>query len=145
MIAASRAVRIGSKPALTPLTRDVADTKTNNQRIVLEDLDGIRETGKAKCVHEWSFAELQCMIRYKAARAGVEVVVVSPRYTSQTCSRWLHLGVRPSQSNFQCRDSERGVKLLGYAREAWAAIKYESGVQWIDELLAEKENSADDE
>jgi len=85
------------------------------------------------------------MIRYKAARAGVEVVVVSPRYTSQTCSRWLHLGVRPSQSNFQCRDSERGVKLLGYAREAWAAIKYESGVQWIDELLAEKENSADDE
>jgi IS605 OrfB family transposase len=82
----------------------VSDAKANNQRIVLEDLDGIRETGKAKCVHEWSFAELQQMIRYKAARAGVEVVTVSPRYTSQTCSRCLHLGVRPSQSNFQCRD-----------------------------------------
>ena len=82
----------------------VADAKANNQRIVLEDLNGIRETGKAKCVHEWSFAELQQMIRYKAARAGVEVEVVSPRYTSQTCSRCLHLGVRPSQSNFQCRD-----------------------------------------
>src|SRR5215468_7358294 len=51
----------------------VADAKANNQRIVLEDLNGIRETGKAKCVHEWSFAELQWMIRYKAARAGVEV------------------------------------------------------------------------
>ena len=36
-------------------------------------------------------------------------------------------------------DSERGVKLLGEAREGWTAIKYESGVQWIDELLAEKE------
>jgi putative transposase len=82
----------------------VADAKANNQRIVLEDLNGIRETGKAKCVHEWSFAELQQMIRYKAARAGVEVVTASPRYTSQTCSRCLHLGVRPSQSNFQCRD-----------------------------------------
>jgi putative transposase len=82
----------------------VADAKANDQRIVLEDLNGIRETGKAKCVHEWSFAELQQMIRYKAARAGVEVVIVSPRYTSQTCSRCLHLGVRPSQSNFQCRD-----------------------------------------
>jgi IS605 OrfB family transposase len=82
----------------------VSDAKANNQRIVLEDLNGIRETGKAKCVHEWSFAELQWMIRYKAARAGVEVVTVSPRYTSQTCSRCLHLGVRPSQSNFQCRD-----------------------------------------
>src|SRR5262249_41558271 len=44
------------------------------------------------------------MIGYKAARAGVDVVVVSPRYTSQTCSRCLHLGVRPSQSKFQCRD-----------------------------------------
>src|SRR5262245_34793396 len=31
-------------------------------------------------------------------------VTVSPQYTSQTCSRCLHLGVRPSQSNFQCRD-----------------------------------------
>src|SRR5499427_254273 len=82
----------------------VADAKANNQRIVLEDLNGIRETGKAKCVHEWSFAELQQMIRYKAARVGVEVVTISPRYTSQTCSRCLHLGVRPNQSSFQCRD-----------------------------------------
>src|SRR5262249_3467077 len=82
----------------------VTEAKANNQRIVLEDLGGIRETGKAKCVHEWSFAELQEMIRYKAARAGVDVVVVSPRYTSQTCSRCLHLGIRPNQSSFQCRD-----------------------------------------
>ena len=44
------------------------------------------------------------MIRYKAAKAGVEVGAVSPRYTSQTCSRCLHLGIRTSQSNFQCRD-----------------------------------------
>jgi putative transposase len=82
----------------------VADARANNQRIVLEDLNRIRETGKAKCVHEWSFAEFQWMTRYKAARAGVEVVTVSPRYTSQTCSRCLHLGVRPNQSDFQCRD-----------------------------------------
>src|SRR5262245_26122375 len=82
----------------------VSDAKANNQRIVLEDLNGIRETGKAKCVHEWSFAELQQMISYKAAREGVEVVYIAPRYTSQTCSRCLHLGVRPNQSSFQCRD-----------------------------------------
>ncbi len=82
----------------------VAEAKADIQRIILEDLNGIRETGKAKCVHEWSFAELQQMICYKAARAGVEVVKVSPRYTSQTCSRCLHLGIRPNQSNFECRD-----------------------------------------
>jgi IS605 OrfB family transposase len=82
----------------------VADAKANNQRIVLEDLNGIRQTGKAKCVHAWSFAQLQEMIGYKAAREGVEVVYIDPRYTSQTCSRCLHLGVRPNQSSFQCRD-----------------------------------------
>ncbi len=52
----------------------VAAACANNQRIVLEDLGGIRENGKGKCVHEWSFAELQQMISYTAARAGVEVV-----------------------------------------------------------------------
>jgi transposase len=44
------------------------------------------------------------MIRYKAARAGVEVATVSPRYTSQACSRCLHLGIRPTQSKFECRN-----------------------------------------
>src|SRR5215510_3081441 len=80
----------------------VADAKANNQRIVLEDLNGIRGSGKAKYVHDWSFAELQQMISYKAARSGVEVVFVEPRYTSQTCSRCLHLGLRPNQSDFHC-------------------------------------------
>jgi hypothetical protein len=45
----------------------------------------------------------------------------------------------------QSGDSERGVKLLEEAREGWAAIKFESGVQWIDELLAEDEEGDDAE
>jgi len=42
-------------------------------------------------------------------------------------------------------DTEPTAKLLQEAREGWAAIKYESGVQWIDELMAEKEESEDAE
>jgi putative transposase len=80
----------------------VAEAKAANQRIVLEDLTGIRDSGKAQVVHNWSFAELQAMISYKAKQAGVEVVFVEPRYTSQMCSRCLHIGVRPDQSNFHC-------------------------------------------
>jgi putative transposase len=82
--------------------RIVAKAKAASQRIVLEDLNGIRQSSKAKCIHDWSFAELQWMIDYKALRAGIEVVYVDPRYTSQTCSRCLHLGLRPDQSNFHC-------------------------------------------
>ena len=40
----------------------VARAKAANQRIVLEELTGIRASGKAKVVHDWSFAELQAMI-----------------------------------------------------------------------------------
>jgi IS605 OrfB family transposase len=84
--------------------RIVAEALAAGQRIVLEDLNGIRQSSKAKCIHDWSFAELQRMISYKAARSGVEVVYIDPRYTSQTCSRCLHLGLRTDQSNFHCRD-----------------------------------------
>jgi putative transposase len=82
----------------------VAEAKAHNQRIVLGDLTGIRESGKAKVVHDWSFAELQGMISYKAKQGGVEGVFVEPRYTSRMCSRCLHMGVRPDQSNFHCRN-----------------------------------------
>ena len=82
----------------------VGDAKAANRGIVLEDLTGIRDSGKAKVVHDWSFRELQTMIGYKAQRAGVEVVFIEPRYTSQICSRCLHLGIRPNQSNFHCRN-----------------------------------------
>jgi putative transposase len=82
----------------------VAEAKAVNLRIVLEDISRIRENGKAKVVHGWSFAELQTMIIYKAERAGAEVVLVDPRYTSQMCSGCLHIGVRTDQSNFHCRD-----------------------------------------
>ena len=80
----------------------VADAKTGGQRIVLENLTGIRQNAKAKSIHDWSFAQLQFDIEYKAKQAGVEVVYIDPRYTSQTCSRCLHMGSRPNQSNFRC-------------------------------------------
>src|SRR5262245_30897187 len=72
----------------------VAEAKAAGQRIVLEDLTGIRESGKAKVVHDWSFAELQAMIDYKAPREGIEDVYIDSRYISQMCYRCLHLGFR---------------------------------------------------
>jgi putative transposase len=83
----------------------VADAKENKQRIVLEDLKGIRERSKphmSKHLHGWSYNQLQSFIAYKAARAGVKVVYVHPAYTSQGCSRCLHIGSRFNQSNFNC-------------------------------------------
>ena len=83
----------------------VARAKATGQRIVFEDLTGIRDRAKRwmfKHLHGWSFAQLQSFTAYKALAAGVEVAYVNPAYTSQGCSRCLHIGSRSSQSNFNC-------------------------------------------
>lgn len=53
----------------------------------------------------WAYADLRAKIAYKATMAGVVVVPVDPRYTSQTCSRCGHCerANRQSQASFVCR------------------------------------------
>jgi IS605 OrfB family transposase len=83
----------------------VAHAKANGQRIVLEDLTGIRGRARrymARHLHGWSFAQLRSFVEYKALAAGVEVAAVNPAFTSKGCSRCLHIGSRSNQSNFNC-------------------------------------------
>ena len=84
------------------ISKQVVETaKANNQAIVLEDLKGIRERTNKRLrksqrgLHNsWAFYQLRDFIAYKAARAGVSVVLINPAYTSQTCSSCHHLGTR---------------------------------------------------
>ncbi|ABD01587.1 ISSoc1, transposase [Synechococcus sp. JA-2-3B'a(2-13)] len=93
----------------------VSRAKTTNSAIALEDLTGIRERvnqqprGKTECrrANSWAFYQLRMFVAYKAAIAGVPVVLVSPAYTSQTCHRCLHIHPDPTQSyrsgkSFKC-------------------------------------------
>jgi IS605 OrfB family transposase len=64
-----------------------------NAAIKLEDLMGIRDRLKRfspawnRKVNAWAFRELEAMIRYKAERAGVEVVSVPAKDSSRECSK----------------------------------------------------------
>jgi putative transposase len=56
----------------------------------LEKLTNIRQTARTSCknekhLHTWSFYQLSRFIEYKAALAGISVVYVEPKYTSQHC------------------------------------------------------------
>lgn len=56
----------------------------------LEKLTNIRQTARTsrkneKHLHTWSFYQLSKFIEYKAALAGISVVYVDPKYTSQHC------------------------------------------------------------
>ena len=59
--------------------------------LVMEKLENIRQTARSlrradRSLHSWAFYELQSFIEYKAKLAGVKVVYIDPKYTSQRCS-----------------------------------------------------------
>ena len=74
--------------------------------IVLEDLTNIRKRIRAGTkvrsrLHRWPFSQLREFVTYKAEAKGIAVKVVSPAYTSRTCSVCGTLGTRRKHS-FTC-------------------------------------------
>ena len=59
-------------------------------------------------LRNWSYYELQNMIKYKADRVGIKVRYVNPAYTSQTCSRCGHIDKnnRQTQEKFICTNCD---------------------------------------
>ena len=102
--------------------------KHKKRLIVLEDLTDIRSRIKAGLkvrarLHRWPFRQLQQKITDKAARAGIEVIFVNPRYTSKTCPRCNAIGTR-HKHRFACKNcgyvahsdlnGGRNLQRLGY-------------------------------
>ncbi|MFS8963577.1 transposase [Synechococcus sp. H55.5] len=87
----------------------VARAQATHSFIALEDLTGIRERvnqqprskTERRRSNSWAFYQLRQFVHYKAARAGIQVVVVPPAYSSQTCHRCLWLGQREGK-HFRC-------------------------------------------
>ena len=57
-----------------------------------------------RILRNWSYYELQSMIKYKAEREGIKVRYVNPAYTSQRCSKCGHIekANRQTQARFKC-------------------------------------------
>lgn len=87
--------------------RIVEKAEGEGKGIALENLKGIRLRSVKKGrvfrtrVGRWSFFQLRAFLEYKAKLAGVPVVLVDPRYTSQRCSSCSALGSRNGES-FKC-------------------------------------------
>ena len=83
--------------------------KRTDRAIALEDLKGIRgrvrlRRNQRDDLHSWAFHDLGQKILYKAKAAGVPVVIVNPKYTSQACSvcGCIEKRNRPNQETFLC-------------------------------------------
>ena len=87
----------------------VREAKQLNAAIAIEDLTGIRERTNKKPRNKterrrsnsWAFFQLRQFLEYKCIREGVKLTVVNPAYTSQTCHRCLHIGLR-TEKQFKC-------------------------------------------
>ena len=87
----------------------IRSAKEQGKGIAIEDLTNIRFTSKHRNkkfrtkLGRWSFGQLRSFLEYKGLLYGVPVVVVDPRYTSQTCNVCKHLGKRTNK-HFKCNN-----------------------------------------
>ena len=83
--------------------------KYNAGTIILEDLKGFSKEDRSSWVlRNWSYFELQTMIKYKANKVGIQVEMLAPHDTSKTCSCCGHTSRenRQTQANFQCTECD---------------------------------------
>ena len=79
------------------ITKALVDKYPKGTIFVLEDLTGIRSaTEKVRVKNRyvsvsWAFYQFRQMLEYKAELNGQKVVVVDPKYTSQTCPKCGHV------------------------------------------------------
>ncbi|MFP4009016.1 MAG: zinc ribbon domain-containing protein, partial [Spirulinaceae cyanobacterium] len=52
-----------------------------------------------------AFYQLRTFLEYKGIKEGVRVIAIPPAYTSQTCHKCLHLGMRGGKS-FRCTNPQ---------------------------------------
>ena len=90
--------------------RLVAKAKDTAGGIALEDLKGIRSRIRFRKpqrarIAGWGFDQLRRFIAYKAQQAGVKLMLVDPKHTSQMCSQCEHIerANRSSRSKFRCK------------------------------------------
>lgn len=95
----------------------VQSAKEQGKGIAIEDLTNIRFTSKRRNkkfrtkLGRWSFGQLRSFLEYKSLLNGVQLVVVEPRYTSQTCSCCKHIGKRTNKF-FKCTNQNCEVDVL---------------------------------
>lgn len=115
----------------------VAEAKRTGRGIAVEKLTGIRERARHRkpqraTFHSWAFAQLGGFLTYKARAAGVVLVEVDPRHTSQQCHHCGHTSRsnRTSQERFTCTqcgvslnaDTNAAINIARRARDGWGAV-----------------------
>lgn len=103
--------------------------KNNCGVIQMEDLTGVTDSAN-RFLKNWSYFDLQTKIEYKANEAGIKIVKIKPKYTSQRCSKcgYIDKENRPSQSRFICQK-------CGFEENADYNASQNIGIKDIDKII----------
>jgi putative transposase len=121
------------------ISKGLVATATDTMRgVALEDLEGIRHRGtpfrqaQRARMSSWAFAQLRSFVEYKARLAGIPVVLVDPKYTSQECSACGHIARsnRRTQALFSCQacgfeanaDFNAALNIRSRAKVSWPEV-----------------------
>ena len=98
--------------------------------IQFENLSGISKD-KEQFLKHWSYFDLQNKIKYKANEVGINVVFVSPKYTSQRCSKCGNIDEnnRITQASFKCTS-------CGYSANADYNASQNLAIRDIDKIIS---------
>ena len=105
----------------------------------MENLSGFgnKEKSKEFILRNWSYFELQSMIKYKANLAGIKVVFIKPEYTSQMCPK---CDAVDSKSRYDPKDKTK-FKCTGCGYEIHAdlngAINIARSKNYVNEAIDE--------
>lgn len=83
--------------------------RCNAGKIKLELLEGYSDEDRSNFIlRNWSYFELQNLIKYKADKEGIKFLFIDPYHTSQTCALCGHYeeGQRTEQKTFKCKNTE---------------------------------------
>lgn len=95
------------------ITKALVEKYPKGTLFVLEDLSSIRSATEKVCVRNryvsvsWAFYQFRKMLEYKTQLNGQRVIVIDPKYTSQTCPKCGHIerGNRNKKTHtFECRN-----------------------------------------
>jgi len=79
------------------ISKALVDRNPAKTAFVLEDLTGVRNATEKVRIKDryvsvsWAFFDLRKKLEYKSQLAGSKVIIVSPKYTSQTCPKCGHV------------------------------------------------------
>ena len=124
------------------VTKALVEQYPKGTLFVLEDLSGVRQsTEKVHVRHRyvsvsWAFYQFRQLLEYKAQLNGQKVIVVDPKYTSQTCPKCGHIesaNRNKKTHTFCCRNCQ----YKSNDDRIGAMNLYRKGIEYIGTVTAE--------